>query len=199
MRLEDNPDKGRKVWLTESEVEQLLGVVEDTEKRIAFRLMAHSGLRTKEVLRATPNDVRPMDGDQAGYKLRVWEGKGDKYRETWVPGDLVQVIQTYTDMANGGNGIEPDEPLIDTTRRTVQRWIKAARETLEAETGDEGWQYLSAHDLRRTWGTRAIESGVLPTVVMQAGGWDDFKTFQKYYMGQHNDSVVSREAAKVLG
>ncbi|GAA0449333.1 site-specific integrase [Halococcus dombrowskii] len=199
MRLADNPDKGRKVWLTESEVDELLGVVEDTEKRIAFRLMAHCGLRTKEVLRVTPNDVRPMDGNQAGYKLRVWEGKGDKYRETWAPGDLVQVIQTYTDMANGGNGIEPDEPLIDTTRRTVQRWIKAARETLEAETGDEGWGYLSAHDLRRTWGTRAIESGVLPTVVMQAGGWDDFKTFQEHYMGQHSDSVVSREAAKVLG
>ena len=195
MRLADNPDKGRKVWLTESEVDELLGVVEDTEKRIAFRLMAHSGLRTKEVLRATPNDVRSMDGDQAGYKLRVWEGKGDKYRETWLPDDLAESIRIYSDMAD----LEPDEPLIDTTRRTVQRWIKAARESLTETSGDEGWEYLSAHDLRRTWGTRAIESGVLPTVVMQAGGWDDFKTFQKHYMGQHSDTVVSREAAKVLG
>jgi len=33
---------------------------------------------------------------------------------------------------------------------------------------------------------------------MQAGGWDDFKTLQKHYMGKHGDRVVAREAAKVL-
>ena len=199
MRLEDNPDKGRKVWLSQQEAERLMNTVEDTQKRIAFRLMAEAGLRTKEVLRVTPNDVQPMDGEQngAGYKLRVWEGKGDKYRETWLPGDLAETIRVYTDVS--GRDVEPNEPLVNVTRQTIQRWVRAARETLEQETGDEGWQYLSAHDLRRTWGTQAIESGVLPTVVMQAGGWDDFKTFQKHYMGQHGDKVVAREAAKVLG
>lgn len=95
-------------------------------------------------------------------------------------------------------GLDGDDPLIDTTRQTIQRWVQSARETLAESTGDEGWQYLTAHDLRRTWGTQAIEAGVLPTVVMQAGGWDDFKTFQEHYMGVHGDRVVSREAAKVL-
>ena len=84
------------------------------------------------------------------------------------------------------------------SRRTLQRWVTAARETLAEDTSDKGWTYLSAHDLRRPWGTRAIEAGVLPTVVMQAGGWDDFRTFQKHYMGVHGDKVVAREAAKVL-
>lgn len=83
-RLEDNPDKGRKVWLTETEVNRLMTAVDDTERHITLRLMADSGLRTKEVLRARPADVRPMDGEQdgAGHKFRVWEGKGDQYRET---------------------------------------------------------------------------------------------------------------------
>ena len=196
MRLEDNPDRGRKVWLTSAEVEQLMNAVEDTEGRIAFRLMADSGLRTKEVLRAKPADVRPMDGEQdgAGYKLRVWEGKGEKYRETWMPADLAESIRIYADMAD----LADDDLLIDTTRQTLQRWVRRAREALNAETGDEGWQYLTAHDLRRTWGTLAIEAGVLPTVVMQAGGWDDFRTFQKHYMGVHGDRIIAREAAKVL-
>jgi len=196
MRLEDNPDEGRKVWLTESEVDRLTNAVDDTERRIAIRLMADSGLRTKEVLRARPADVRPMDGEQdgAGYKLRVWEGKGDKYRETWLPDDLAESIRIYADMA----GLDDDDPLVDTTRQTIQRWVRSAREQLAESTGDEGWGYLTAHDLRRTWGTQAIEAGVLPTVVMQSGGWDDFKTFQKHYMGKHGDRVVAREAAKVL-
>lgn len=196
MRLEDNPSKGRKVWLSESEVDQLVGEVEDTQQRIAFRLMADCGLRTKEALRARAADVKPMDGNEsAGFKLRVWEGKGNKYRETWIPDDLAESIRIYADMA----ALDPDDVLVDVTRQTLQRWVRATRDALRDKTGDEGWSYLSAHDLRRTWGTRAIEAGVLPTVVMQAGGWDDFSTFQEHYMGQHGDRVVSREAAKVLG
>ena len=196
MRLEDNPSKGRKVWLSETEVDRLAGEVEDTQRRIAFRLMVDCGLRTKEVLRARLADVRPMDGDDSeGFKLRVWEGKGDKYRETWIPDDLAESVRIYADMAD----LNPDDVFVDVTRQTLQRWVRATRDALRDETGDEGWSYLSAHDLRRTWGTRAIEAGVLPTVVMQAGGWDDFRTFQKHYMGVHGDRVVSREAAKVLG
>ena len=34
-----------------------MSAVEDTEKRVAFRLMADSGLETKEILRAKPADV----------------------------------------------------------------------------------------------------------------------------------------------
>ena len=195
MQIEDNPQKGRKVWLSEEEVEKLLSTVDDTEKRIALRLMVDSGLRTKEVLRAKPADVREIDGDSEGYKLRVWEGKGNKYRETWLPGDLAETIRVYADMAD----LEPEDLLVDTTRQTIQRWVRAVREDLEEETGDEGWQYVSAHDLRRTWGTQAIEANMAPTVVMQCGGWDDFRTFQDHYMSHHSDSVIAQEANKVIG
>ena len=42
------------------------------------------------------------DGEQngAGSKLRVNRGKGDKYRETWLPGDLAESIRIYADMAD---------------------------------------------------------------------------------------------------
>ena len=197
MRLEDNPDEGRKVWLSESEVDRLMNHVEDPETRIALRLMVECGLRTKEVMRTRPADVRDIDGDSEGYKLRVWEGKGDKYRETWIPEDLAESVRMFVSMSE--RDIEPGDALLGMSRRTLQRRIESAREDLEAETGDEGWQFLSAHDLRRTWGTQAIEAGVIPTLVMQAGGWEDFKTFQKHYMGVHSDSVLAQEASKVIG
>ena len=194
MRIEDNPDKGRRVWLSQKEVDQVMDQLDDTESRIALRLMAESGLRTKEVLKTKPTDVKALDGEEEGKKLRVWEGKDDKYRETWIPGDLAESIRIYSDMAD----LSPNDKLITMSRRTLQRRIETVREELQADTGDEGWQYLSAHDLRRTWGTQAIEAGVIPTVVMQAGGWEDFKTFQEHYMGVHGDTVIAREASKVL-
>lgn len=195
MRLEDNPEKGRKVWLSESDVSKLTESIDTTKERIAIRLMLDSGLRTKEVLRARPTDVKDMDGSETDMKkLRVLDGKGDKYRETWIPNDLAESIRIYTDLAD----IDDDEHLIDVRRQTVQRWIRNVRDDLQEQTDDEGWKHLTAHDLRRTWGTRAIENDVLPTVVMQAGGWEDFKTFQEHYMGVHGDSVVAREASKVL-
>lgn len=194
MRIDDNPEKGRKVWLHESEIEELLNHVEDTEKRIALRLMVGSGLRTKEVLRAKPSDVMPLDGEDSGHKLRVWEGKGEKYRETWLPSELSETIRVYADL----EGLNQEDLLVDTTRQTIQRWIRGIRGELEEKTGDEGWQFLTAHDLRRTWGTQAIESGMIPTVVMQCGGWEDFKTFQEHYMGHHSDSLIAQEASKVL-
>lgn len=197
MKLRDNPDEGRKVWLSESEVDRLTNYVEDPETRIALRLMAECGLRTKEVMRTRPADVREIDGEEDGYKLRVWEGKGDKYRETWIPEDLAESIRMFVSMAE--RDIDPEDTLLGMSRRTLQRRIETAREDLEAETGDEGWQYVSAHDLRRTWGTQAIEAGVIPTLVMQAGGWEDFKTFQEHYMGVHGDSVLAQEASKVIG
>lgn len=194
MRLDDNPEKGRKVWLSNDDVDRLMSVVEDTEKRIAYRLMVESGLRTKEVLRARPKDVRPLDGDSDGYKIRVWEGKGDKYRETWLPNDLAETIRVYADMGD----LDPDDELVTVERQSLQRWIRRDRETLAEETGDDGWENLTAHDYRRTWGTQAIEANMAPTVVMQCGGWDDFETFQEHYMDVHSDSVIGREASKVL-
>ena len=137
-----------------------------------------------------------MDGAQDGYKLRVWEGKGDQYRETWIPSDLVSTIRTYQDMSDG---IDEDDVLVDVARQSVQRWIRGLRDDLVAETGDEGWNHVTAHDLRRTWGTNAVEANMAPTVVMQCGGWQDFETFQEHYMGQHSDRVIGQEAAKILG
>lgn len=194
MRLKDNPTKGKRVWLSDKDRNDLMGELDSTEKRIAMRLMLDSGLRTKEVLRARLTDIRPMD-DSDGHKLRVWEGKGDQYRETWIPADLVSTIRTYVDMS----GLAEDDLLVDVTRQSLQRWIRNARGALEERTDDEGWQYVTAHDLRRTWGTNAIEANMAPTVVMQCGGWQDFETFQEHYMGQHGDQVIAKEAGKVLG
>jgi hypothetical protein len=67
---EEYDDKdGRRVWLSRSEVEQLLGVADDPLRKVALRLGAEVGLRSHEVVEVRPEDV--FDGGEAGKMLAV--------------------------------------------------------------------------------------------------------------------------------
>lgn len=94
-------------------------------------------------------------------------------------------------------GQESNEPLVNVDGTTVYRWVQKAAETLQAETGDDGWAYVDVHDLRRTWGTALLEQGVLPSVVMAWGGWRDWETFREHYLGEFSPEAIKRERSKV--
>lgn len=198
MELEDNDAKGKKVRLTQNELRNLIDVyADDPKKRIALRLMGDCGLRSFEVLDVTPKDVVPMDVD-GEWKLRVWEGKGEnggKYRETYLPSDLKAEVKAYSNAV----GLANDDPIVDVTRRTLQRWVRNAAESVQEDTNDEGWEHVSTHDLRRTWGKQLIENDVTPTLVQQWGGWNDWATFKKHYLGDHGDSFAAEQASKMWG
>lgn len=188
-------DDGYRVWLSGREVEQLIDKMRErggTIHAIGGRLGAHSGLRRDEASKARSVDVQESHGE---HILRVWEdaAKMDEYRETPLPPDLAYQIQAVTE----ANGRDPDDPILDVTGKTLNRWVKRAAEELAAETGDEGWLELTFHDLRRTWGTRLLEAGVLPSVVMWHGGWKDWETFRKHYLGEFSPEALSRERKKV--
>lgn len=186
MQLENYRDlEGRRVRLNDRERDRLMDVVEDdTRKTLAFGLMAHSGLRSKEVVDARREDLYQSEPGQ--WFVRVPAGKGDKERSTPTSATLAGMIRAQ----------EPGL-LVDVSTRTVRRWVSAAAEELEQQDDDERWQYLGPHDLRRTWGHLTLEAGVLPSVVTQWGGWEDYPTFQRHYLGKHGETVQSREAEKV--
>lgn len=192
MQLETYDDMdGRRVRLTESERDRLLETVSgDTRKEIAFGLMSRCGLRSQETVSVRPIDV--VQGDETDqWFLRIPEGKGGKERQTPIPNDLAGMIRAVS-----GN-LEPDEPVVDVTTRTLRRWVTRVGQELAATENDDRWLYLGPHDLRRTWGHLALEAEVLPSVLMQWGGWEDYETFQKHYLGKHSEEVQAREAEKV--
>lgn len=197
MQLEPNPSKGMKVRLNSDELSKLVGVYEDDpRKKIALRLMSDAGLRSFEVLRVAPKDVVRMDVDSNDeWKLRVWEGKGEKFRETYLPQDLKTELKAYSNAV----GISSNEPVIDVSKRTLQRWVRTAASDVQEDTDDEGYQYVSTHDLRRSWGHLLIENDVLPTLVQQWGGWDDWRTFRDHYLGEHGDALAVEQAHKMFG
>ena len=125
--------------------------------------------------------------------LRVRDGKGGKYRETPIPTELATTISTVADVREASTSA----PLLDVTTRTLRRWVKKCALELVETTDDEGWRYLSFHDLRRTWATSLASSDVDPLVVLEWGGWADLETFLDHYQGAYSPEAQRRERGKV--
>nr|WP_246084428.1 site-specific integrase [Salinadaptatus halalkaliphilus] len=180
-----------KVWLSQAEVDQLLEAAGSPQQRIAFALGAHCGLRSHEVLDVAPENIVDTD---AGTMLRVWHGKGDKFRETPVPPDLATTIETvdgYRDDPSSASLVE-----ISSTR-SLRRWVRSVADELYDETGNAGWDHLGFHDLRRTWATALASEDVDPLLVCDWGGWNDLETFLEHYRGSFSPEAQQRERGKV--
>jgi len=188
---------GKRVWLSEQEIQLLLSNSDSDHAQmdVALILAARCGLRRKEIT-GDPSDpdrhgVRPADlvTNDTGNIVRVWNGKGGKYREVPAPAELTQLAL--------GMARDPDQELVDVDPSTIYDWVARARARCRAETSDEGWQYVGPHDLRRSWGVRTLESGVLPSVVMEWGGWEDWETFREHYLAEFSPEALRRERGKV--
>jgi integrase len=188
---EHESSDGMKVWLSEGDTETLLDAAGNTEQRIAFALGARCGLRSHEILEVSPNDIVSSD---AGRMLKVEHGKGDKYRETPIPAELVRQIETVDDMRDKSS----DTPVISvTTTQSLRNWIQSTREDLAEQTDDDRWNRLSLHDLRRTWATALASKDVDPLIVCDWGGWNDLETFLEHYKGVYSPEAQRRERDKV--
>ena len=191
MNLRDYPEKdGMMVWLDKQEIRLFLEQAEHTKQRIAFLLGLRSGLRSDEIVNVAPADV--VDSS-AGPRVRVWDAKGGKSRETPAPRELVNVAATLADMRD-----EPDdEPMVDVSTRTIQRWTKKAAAKCREITDDDGWQFMTPHDMRRTWATQIAGAEVDSYLVLEWGGWEDLETFRSHYKGAFTPNVQRRELSKV--
>ncbi|MFC6991808.1 site-specific integrase [Haladaptatus sp. GCM10025707] len=192
MRLDPYPtrDDGMRVWLSKEEMQQLINEADGPQQKIAFLLGGRCGLRRSEITQVCPKDF--VTGP-TGKHVRIWEdyAKREHYREPPVPDNLYSIVETFA------WNRDDDAPVVDVPDKYVYRWVRRAADRLQVQTGDEGWQFVGPHDLRRTWGTHLLEQGVLPSVVMAFGGWDDWDTFRRHYLGEFSPEAIRRECAKV--
>jgi integrase len=186
---------GMKVWLSESEVDQLLEHAIHSRAKIAFALGVKCGLRSHEIISVQPSDIADSD---VGPMLRI-RGKGDKFRETPLPPDLQTTIETAIEFRHA-----PDSaPVVlnnndeKTTTRTLRNWLATTREQLVDETDEPYWDELSFHDLRRTWATALASQDVDPLICCDWGGWSDLDTFLNHYRGTFSPDAQRRERDKV--
>jgi integrase len=195
MQIEPMPsDDGYRCWLSPTEQDLLVEhFSEEPRKQLAVELML-DGLRSEEVPRVATRDFRRLDADDTAHKLRVREGKTG-WRECPVSNQTKQKAA----MLKNARGLTKNDPLVNVSARTVQRWIAGdknitgAVEKLADETGNGDWNHVTAHDLRRTWATTTYYSLSAPyalEVILQWGGWADGDTFRSNYLGKEPDHLA---------
>jgi len=196
MQIEPMPsDDGFRCWLSPSEQTQLVEhFSSEPKKRLAVELML-DGLRSEEVPRVATRDFRRLDTDrEEAYKLRVREGKTG-----WRECPVSTNTKERAVMLKNARGLTKEDPLVDVSARTVQRWIAGdnritgAVEKIAEQTGNDDWLHVTAHDLRRTWATSTYYSLSAPfslEVILQWGGWASGETFRENYLGKEPDHLA---------
>lgn len=187
---EHEDDDGRRVWLSSQEVEDFLDRPSEQEQRISLALGARCGLRSHEIIKVAPEDVVDTD---AGTMLKVPEGKGDKYRETPIPEPLAASIRSIGEFRDAPES----DPVVAKSTRTLRRWVEHYRQEMWDETDDERWQFLTTHDMRRTWAGQLANADVDETIALRWGGWNDLETFLNHYRGEATAAAQRREREKV--
>jgi integrase len=201
MRTERNRDDTYNVWMTRDEYQILPRATDDWEHEIATRLMGDCGLRRAEVLDVCPEHVsRYTDGRH--YRLEVVGGKDTtgeyddgKHRETWLPVETERIINRYVQQ----NDLAPDDPLIDRSPRTLLYWVENTAERAADETGDEDYQRVSSHDLRRCWANHLlVEEGISPRIVMALGGWSSYDAIEPYLAAPTEENIIDSMSTVAL-
>jgi len=193
MRTERNKDETWNVWMSREEYRALPRAADSFEREVAIRLMGDCGLRAFEVLDVEPRHISRMS-DGRHYELEVVSGKDTtgeyeegKHRTTWLPVEVESLINRYIQ----SEGIEPDEPLVEVSKRTVQNWVEWTAEDAAEEMEDPDYERVSSHDLRRSWANYLlVEESVSPRIVMALGGWSSYDAIEPYLLEPTESNII---------
>jgi len=189
MRIESTAGNEYKVWLTDGEIEDLRRAANSTRDDIIIQLGAFVGLRAFEIPQVRPVDVKETDSGQ--YRLRVEAGKdtsggGGKQRDAYLPDSVERDLQRYQNEHN----IAPKDPYIDLSQPGVRAVVRRTAARAAEATGDDDFEKVSTHDLRRRFAQRLlVDQQMNPRVVMAVGGWDSFAAIEPYLNAPSEDVI----------
>lgn len=194
MRIEATDGDEHKVWLTDGEIKDLRRTANSQRDDIIIQLGAFVGLRAFEIPQIRPADVKETESGQ--YRLRVRSGKdtsggGGKPRDAYLPDDAERDLQRFQNEHN----IAPKNPFIDLSQPGVRAVVRRTANRAAEQTGDEDFEKVSTHDLRRRFAQRLlVDEQINPRVVMAVGGWDSFAAIEPY-LNAPSEEVVDRAFA----
>ena len=189
MRIESTSGDEHKVWLTDSEVENLRRAAQSQRDDIIIQLGAYVGLRAFEIPQPRPCDI--TESERGQYRLRVRSGKdtsgnGGKPRNAFLPDSVERDLQRFQNSQN----IAPRDAFVDLKQPGVRAVVKRTAERAADETGVEDFRKVSTHDLRRRFAQRLlVDEAMNPRVVMQVGGWSSFQAIEPYLNAPSEDVV----------
>ncbi|WP_136717566.1 site-specific integrase [Halorientalis salina] len=194
MQIDDSENE-TKCWLQyPNEIDRLAQEVRegDWTRRIAVLMMGKVGLRASGVLTAKPQGLTYND-DGKYWQLEV-QGKNTKggekaTRDAYVPDGVKRELENYAKE----RGIAPSEPYVDVSVDSVRRWVREASQSIAEATGNERWEHVSSHDLRRSWATHhLVEEDVSVRIMMEIGGWSSYASIEPY-LAKPTPSTIGEE------
>lgn len=214
LKHHDNDEDTAKVIFTEDEAETL--VHEAAENRdnpdiealddrtatdqVILLLGKDVGLRVEEIANAKVENLG--ENSQGRYTLYI-EGKNTrggkkKPRKAWIPDHVNDRINTLLQVRGIDRNDPPEgETIIPVAESTVRWRIKEIGKQMAEITGNEDWEKLSSHDLRRRYAQyMLVEQGVNIRHVMAWGGWDNFESI-KPYLSEPNEMAQDEELSRV--
>jgi len=189
MRIEATDGNEHKVWLTDAEIEDLRRATNSQRDDLIIQLGAFVGLRAFEIPQVRPVDVKQTESGQ--YRLRVQAGKdtsgnGGKPRDAFLPADVERDLQRFQNEHN----IAPKDSFIDLTQPGVRAVVRRTAARAAEATGDNDFEKVSTHDLRRRFAQRLlVDEQMNPRVVMAVGGWDSFAAIEPYLNAPSEDVI----------
>ncbi len=166
-----------------SAVEDLVTAAETYRAALVVRLAGEVGLRTAEIPRVRPCDLRESDHVTGAAILSVpasdeQQDTNDERidREVFVPASVLTELRRYVDSAD----LDESEPFVDVSPRRVQMLVSETADRAATFADAPALSSITPRDLRHGFAKRLLNRGIDPHVVREAGGWGSMEALDPY-------------------
>lgn len=166
--------------VTDDEMDVVLNALDKQRDRLLYKLLYLTGARIQEALDLEIESVPVPDMSKS---IAVFEGiksKG-KYRDLYVPMPLVQELDDFIMTERTFAGDDNGYIFVDESKRFLGKQLtySAAYDKLKSIRKQTGI-YFNFHDLRHTFCSNLVQSGLDTSVVRIIMGHEHLSTTQKY-------------------
>ena len=150
--------------LTSEEANLLLKSIDNTPDYALVLTGLYTGMRISEI--SSLEEISIVEKEK---RIHIWDEKKDRYRDVYVPGDVLSVLKRHINAMTRGK----DPRLFPFSHKTIERKIQMWTEKSLGKR--KSW-----HAIRHTYISLSRELGIPMEIVIQNTG-DTAATILKYY------------------
>lgn len=160
------------IVLSDDEAKKVLQTVKERRDRLIVRFILDSGVRATELLTLNVGDVDMQTG-----VVTIKLGKQQKGRLTSIGATTRKELKRYLLLRKSPGAKEPLIAVLNKEKRLTRVGLMHVFRRMQQQTGID---HLTAHTLRRTMATRALENGIDAYILSRMLGHGDMQMMRRY-------------------